>query len=85
MAELAALRMELAEQAKLNAGVEFESTGEADDFAADALIEIGTAVERYGRPADSLRWMCRHQGCGVKRGGRWLVSIPRLQHRLNGG
>lgn len=58
---------------------------EADDLAPDNLIEVSTAVARFNRPPDSLRWMCRTQGCGVKRGGRWLASVPRIERYLNGG
>ena len=48
-----------------------------DDLLLEHLIEISTAVERFNRPADSLRWICRKQGCGVKVGGRWMASSPR--------
>jgi hypothetical protein len=47
------------------------------DFASEHLIEISTAVEHFNRPADSIRWMCRKQACGVKVGGRWMASSPR--------
>ena len=55
-----------------------------DDLAPEHLIEISTAVERFNRPADSLRWICRKQGCGVKVAGRWMASEPRLARYLNG-
>jgi hypothetical protein len=32
---------------------------EVDDFAPECLLEISTAVERFNRPVDSIRWMCR--------------------------
>lgn len=57
----------------------------ADDPAADTLIEISTAMARFNRPADSLRWMCRTQGCGVKVGGRWMCSPAAIARYLNGG
>jgi len=56
-----------------------------DDLAAGDLIEVSTATARFNRPPDSIRWMCRTQGCGVKRGGRWLASPARIERYLNGG
>lgn len=82
IAELQAIRAEVA-AAEPPAGVRFRSP-DADDLADVNLIEISTAVERFNRPADSLRWMCRTQGCGVKRGGRWLVAPARIERWLNG-
>jgi hypothetical protein len=58
------------------------SLEDVDDFAPEHLIEISTAVERFNRPADSLRWMCRKQACGVKVAGRWMASAPRLRAYL---
>jgi hypothetical protein len=79
MGELAALRAELAEQAADGKNCD------EDDFAVHNLLEISTACERFNRPPDSLRWMCRKHGCGKKVGGRWLASGPRLARWLNGG
>jgi hypothetical protein len=56
----------------------------ADDLLPEHLIEISTAVERFNRPVDTIRFWCRQDG-GVKRGGRWLVSVPRIVRYLNGG
>jgi hypothetical protein len=36
------------------------------NFPDGSLIEISTAVERFNRPADTLRYWCRHEGCGRK-------------------
>jgi hypothetical protein len=81
--ELAAIRAELAAAADgLSAPI---GANNADDLAPESLLEISTAVERFNRPADTLRWMCRKQGCGVKIGGRWMVSEPRIRRWLNGG
>lgn len=66
-------------------GLSIVETPADDDLAPEHLIEISTAVERFNRPADSLRWMCRKQGCGVKIAGRWMASARRLQLYLNGG
>jgi hypothetical protein len=81
MAELAELRAELAGAE----AAEVENFHFADDLATGNLIEVSTAVARFNRPPDSIRWMCRTQGCGKKVGGRWLVSPLRLARYLNGG
>jgi len=61
-------------------GEVFTGAGDANsDLAPEHLIEITQAVERFNRPADLLRWICRKQGCGVKVGGRWQVSARRLE------
>jgi hypothetical protein len=81
MAELLAIRDELA-GAEADSDIITITTG---DLADGDLIEVSTAVARFNRPPDSIRWMCRTQGCGVKRGGRWLVSPARIERWLNGG
>jgi len=81
IAELQAIRDELV--ASMPAPAD-ESGIYFDDLAPEHLIEISTAVERFNRPADSLRWICRNQGCGVKVAGRWMASEPRLARYLNG-
>jgi len=58
-------------------------TVEADDLADGNLLDTTAAQERFGYPRDTIALWCR-QGCGVKRGGRWLASVPRLQRRING-
>jgi hypothetical protein len=55
-----------------------------DDLSDGNLIDTHSAAERFNYDRHTLARWCR-EGCGVKRGGRWLVSIPRLQRRLNGG
>jgi hypothetical protein len=81
MRELAALRDEVAASLPAPVGAKGDAV---DDFSSESLLEISTAVERFNRPADSLRWMCRKQGCGVKIAGRWMASGPRLARYLNG-
>ena len=54
-----------------------------DDFAEGNLIDTTSAEARFGHPRNSIALWAR-QGCGVKRGGRWLVSVPRLRRHLNG-
>jgi len=48
----------------------------------EELLEVSTASARFNRPADSLRWLCRHENVGRKIGGRWMVSPARLRARL---
>jgi hypothetical protein len=55
-----------------------------DDFAPVNLIEISTAVDRFNRPADTIRYWCRREGDGKKIGGRWMASAARIRRRLNG-
>lgn len=77
-----AIRAEVASLLPATEGNGLVDTG--DDFAPEQMIEITTAVERFNRPADSLRYLCRKENCGRKIGGRWLASVPRLRRRLNG-
>lgn len=53
-----------------------------DDFAPCNLIELPLAAQRFETAKDTLRKWCREEGCGVKRGSRWLVSVPRVRARL---
>ncbi|WP_392711299.1 hypothetical protein [Rhizobium ruizarguesonis] len=53
-----------------------------DDFAPGNLIELPVAAQRFEVSKDTLRKWCREEGCGVKRGSRWLVSVPRVRARL---
>jgi hypothetical protein len=56
----------------------------ADDLADGNLLDTTSAQERFGYPRNTLAKWCRTEDLGVLRGGRWLVSVPRLQRRLNG-
>ena len=79
IAELEALRAEL--MAALPA--EGNGADADDDLAPERLLDTTSASARFGYPRDTIAKWCR-EGCGVKRGGRWLVSTPRLRRRLNG-
>jgi hypothetical protein len=57
---------------------------DADDFADGSLLDTSSASIRFNYPRDTIALWCR-QGDGKKVGGRWMVSIPRLQKRINGG
>ncbi|PSJ57388.1 hypothetical protein [Pseudaminobacter soli (ex Li et al. 2025)] len=46
------------------------------------LIELHIAAQRFGMASDTLRFWCRTYKIGVKRGGRWWVSIRKMQARL---
>jgi hypothetical protein len=54
-----------------------------DDFAPGNLIELPLAARRFQTAKDTLRKWCREEGCGVKRGSRWWVSVPRVRARLD--
>jgi len=63
-----------------------EMTGEAEEPEAEPfrdvdLIDTATASERFALPIEKVRRWCR-EGCGVKRGGRHLASIPHFRQRL---
>lgn len=84
-AELAALRDEVAASQNAPANEAGHGDGLADDLAAENLLDTSAAQERFGYPRNSLARMCREEGLGVRQGGRWMVSVPRMQKRLNGG
>jgi hypothetical protein len=79
--ELQVVRAELASQLP---AVAADRADGVDDLAPENLLDTCAAQERFGFPADTIRKWCRTEGLGVMRGGRWLVSTPRLRRRLNG-
>jgi hypothetical protein len=91
-AELQALRDEVAVRNRTggphdNAGNDHavsEIGQTADDLSDANLIDTHAAQERFGYPRDTIAKWCR-QGDGVKVGGRWMASVPRLKARINGG
>jgi hypothetical protein len=58
-----------------------QETPSPDDFAACNLLDSSTAAERFGLPPDRVRRWCR-EGCGVRKGGRWLASVPKFKRKL---
>jgi hypothetical protein len=83
LAELQAIRGELA---AVDSDHCLQSVApDADDLADACLLDTTSAQERFGHPRNTLAKWCREEGLGVRRGGRWLISIPRLQRHLNGG
>ncbi|WP_239792372.1 hypothetical protein [Rhizobium sp. K102] len=54
-----------------------------DDFASENLIDAGTAAQRAGVSKPTIRRWVKDHSIGFKRGGRLLVSVPRL-HRHTG-
>jgi hypothetical protein len=57
-----------------------------DDFAEHLLIDPCAAQNRFQIPQDTLRKWAREttgteQAIGTRRGGRWVLSIPRLRKR----
>jgi hypothetical protein len=77
IAELQAIKAEIAASIPTTEG---NGLDVSNDFAD--VIEISTAVERFNRPADTLRYWCRREGCGVKVGGRWMASPARIKRKL---
>ena len=81
MAELAELRAEVAASLPTPAA---EGNGlDAADLADGNLLDTHAAAARFGIPADCLRRWAREtrntpgDEIGRRKGGRWLVSIPR--------
>ena len=96
IAELQAIRAEVV--ASMPHGMPRSDSGEAVGEVSgrdglDMRLRLPTRIfdrdqhsggARFNRPADSLRWACRKQACGVNIAGRWMVSAPRLARYLNG-
>ena len=57
----------------------------ADDLADGSLLDATAAAERFGYDRHTLARWCRTEGLGIRQGGRWWVSVPRLQARLANG
>jgi hypothetical protein len=84
LAELRAVRDEVSASLPAPAEVGGTIVPPADDLADGNLLDTHAASARFNYPTNTLAKWARTEGLGVKRGGRWLVSIPRLQRRLNG-
>ncbi|TGS89477.1 hypothetical protein EN817_03815 [Mesorhizobium sp. M3A.F.Ca.ET.174.01.1.1] len=54
---------------------------EGQEFPDHDLIDVSTAAIRFREKPDTLRHWAEHEGLGIKRGGRWLVSASRLRKR----
>jgi hypothetical protein len=80
--EVLELRAELAASLPVEPGDNITTL--ADDLADGNLLDTHAAQERFGYQRDTIAKWCRTDGIGVKIGGRWMASIPRLQRRLNG-
>ena len=78
MSELAELRADVVVQMPPAAA------NGADDLAPENLIDTHAAEARFGFPRNTIAKWCREEGSGVKTGGRWLASVPRLQRRIDG-
>jgi hypothetical protein len=88
MAELAELRAEVV--ASMPVSATEGNCLDADDLADGNLLDTHAAAARFGIPADCLRRWARETrntagAIGRRKGGRWLVSIQRVQRRINGG
>lgn len=83
--EMQAVRDELANTLSNSEGILCGTENLADDLSPEHLVDTTSAASRMGFPRDTVAKWAREEGIGVKRGGRWLVSIPRLRRRINGG
>ncbi|WP_049733864.1 hypothetical protein [Rhizobium ecuadorense] len=61
------------------AGAPVPELDAADDFAEENLIDAGTGAQRAGVSKQTIRRWVKDHSIGVKRGGRLLVSVPRLR------
>jgi hypothetical protein len=83
LAELLELRAEVGALSGADNLVPPDSGNGLDaDLAPDNLLDTTAAAARFNRPADTIRYWCRQEGCGVKIGGVWMASAPRIQRRL---
>jgi hypothetical protein len=73
--ELEAIRAEVAASMPMT-----EGNGLNADLAPDNLLDTTSAAARFNRPVDTVRYWCC-QGCGVKVGGVWMASVPRIRRR----
>jgi hypothetical protein len=80
MSELLELRAMVAGAEGNGLDAEPQRHGDAvvDDLADSNLLDTTSAQERFGHPRNTIAKWCRMEGLGVRRGGRWLVSVPRL-------
>jgi hypothetical protein len=53
----------------------------AEKYCEADLVDTQSAAERFDLPVEKCRRWVR-EGCGVKRGGRLLASIPHFRRRL---
>jgi len=85
-AQLSALRRELVEALgddERGVGIVDTLGGEEDDDLAPVnLISVPAAADRFCRPADSIRFLCRNRAAGIKIDGTWFVSVPRLERYM---
>lgn len=56
----------------------------ADDLAPEHMLDTTSAGARFNCPRNTLAKWAREEGIGVRQGGRWLISVPKLRRRLNG-
>lgn len=67
----------------LLAGKRIEVEPELPDSQDDDLLELGEAARRFRIAKDTLRSWARRENIGVKKGGRWLVSIRQLRAKFS--
>ncbi|TCU38761.1 helix-turn-helix domain-containing protein [Rhizobium azibense] len=67
----------------LRAKMAGERVSEAeDDFAPENLLDASTAAQRFGFSKQTIRRWVKDHSIGFKRGGRLLVSVPRLRRHI---
>lgn len=54
----------------------------ADDFAPENVITASTAAHRFGISKPTIRRWVKDHSIGFKRGGRLIVSVPRLRRHI---
>lgn len=61
---------------------ELDMSGAPVADESDLLISTGAAAKIAGLQKDTIRHLCEEKGIGLKRGGRWKVSVPLLKKYL---
>jgi len=92
LALLARIKADLAElEARLAGEVEpaqeSGGAGEDDPFAGEEMLATGEAAQRFGISKEAVqkavqRSQKTERPLGTKRGGRWEVSVVRMQERM---
>lgn len=62
-------------------GADTAGAGSSPEIADehDDLVDTWTISQRFNQPIDSVRWLAREKGYGIKRGNRWLISLAKAR------
>jgi hypothetical protein len=81
----AAARMRLIAAELVSLAAELESVARpapAAEVMDPEWVDSWTAAERFNQPIDTVRWLARHKGMGVKSGTRWMIDVRAMRRYL---